>query len=180
MADSVFDPQSFMETQFAGNLDTSYVNVPPGEGLAQISGVKLSQIDFPNIGGSGVRCELTWKLVEGSPFFAEAVATTGMKEPTVSQQFLLDGDVVDGRFKLDLGVNKNMRLKHVVEATGLNKSKHWNFGSLTHQTAHVKVEHSAMIDKAKQPLLDDDGKPRFRAEVTRVTSIDKARAKAAA
>lgn len=184
MPDSVFDPNSFLETSFPGSLSTEYVNIPDGEGPAQLIELKLAQVDFPTTGGTGVRFDATWELTPGSPFYETAVKETGLDKPRASQQFLLDGDVVDGKFVIDLGTNKNMRLKHVVEATGLNRAKSWNFSQLKFQSAWIKIESSQMMSKDPVtgkytlPLLTDDGKPRFRAEVSRVTSLDKGTARA--
>lgn len=168
---SVFDPNVFMETNYKGNLDTTYVLPDEGDYIAQASDVKITS----GLIGKGDRtgqpwanCSITWELT--GPAADEYKTKFKIDKCTARQGVMLDLLVENGRvIGPDLGQNKNMRLKRVLDATGLNTSKQWNLAMLKFQTAFVTVKH------VRPEGFDDNV-----AEVTRVVSLSKATANGAA
>lgn len=155
---SVFDVNTFLETTHKGNLDTTYVLPDAGEYTAQITDKIAIRTGTRDDGTAWATIDIQWELLD------EALKERlNMHKVLVRQSFFLD---LNEHNQLDLGVNRNMRLKRLWEATGVNKQKQVSIGALKFQSAHVKVEH-------RQPEGFDDP----MAEVTRVTSLDKARAR---
>lgn len=162
MARSTFDANSFMEQNFKTELDVRLTPVPEGEYIAQIIDVKLREVQFRKIEGTGVGIDITWEITDDNVRRA-----MNMEHPQARQSFLLDLDA-DGR--LDLGKNKNVRLGRVLSATGLNSKRGWSLPMLKFQTAFIKVEQRA----------DDDDPEIVYSDVKRVAPLDKARAASAA
>ena len=161
MQSTVFDANAFMETNYRGGLDTTYINPDPGDYNAQITDKIAIRQGIGDDGRPWASLDITWELLS-----AEAQKKCNMEHVNVRQSFFLDLDEA-GR-SLDLGPNRNMRLKRLLDATGLNKAKGWTVGALKFQTAFVHVE--IVADRADPEIL--------YANVTRVTSPDKARAAA--
>lgn len=167
----LFDVNTFLETQHTGGMDTTFVLVPDGwEGpatttdkIAIRAGV-VSDGDYAgNIWGS---LDLQWEINDD-----DLKKKMNMDKVLVRQSFMLDYDQVAWRERqqaiLDFGVNKNMRVKRILDALGLNKAKNWNFNMLKFQPAIVQVKHR-MIEDFDDPI----------AEVVRVSSIKSQRAAA--
>jgi hypothetical protein len=165
---SIFDPNAFLETSFKGQQDTNYVLPDIGDYPAQI-------VDTPRTSGVSVRSgigsdgrpyatlDVQWQLNDDS-----LAAKLNMTQVLVRQSFFLD--LTDSTPpQLDLGTNKNMRLKRLWDATGINKAKQVSIGMLKFQTAVVHVDHRP----------DSNDPDIIYAEVTRVTSADKARSNGA-
>lgn len=159
MAQSAFDSNAFMETSFKGGLDTTYVLPDEGEYPAQIT----DKIDFRSgtVGEGKTRAgepwaavELQWEILDDN-----VKRKLNMERVVVRHSIMLDltPDSTADRPQLDFGTNRNMRLKRLLEATGLNRNKNWKFADLKFQTGTVKVEHR------RPDGFDDD-----IAEVTRV------------
>jgi hypothetical protein len=171
MPSSTFDTNAFLETTFKGGLDTSYVLPDPGDYLAQAT----DKISFRSgriengarAGETWAAVELQWELIEGAEEYKK---TTSAEHVYVRQSLMLDltADSTPDSPRLDLGTNRNMRLKRLLDATGLNRAKSWTFGALKFATAVVHVEHR------RPENFDDD-----IAEVTRVASSDTWRSRAA-
>lgn len=158
-SNSAFDSNAFMETSYKGGLDTTYVLPDEGEYAAQIT----DKITFRSgVVGEGKQrsgepwagVELQWEILDDN-----VRRKLNMEHVYVRQSLMLDltPDSTADRPQLDFGTNRNMRLKRLLEATGLNRQKNWTFSSLKHQTGTVKVEHR------RPDGFDDD-----IAEVTRV------------
>jgi hypothetical protein len=162
MAASIFDPNSFLQTEYKGTIDTEYHNCPPGEYIAQIKKLDLRQVTFKKIEGSGVGIDIQWELLDD-----EVKKAMNMEQPQVRQSFLLD--LIEGRNQLDLGPNRNMKLKNIIKALDLNSGK-FALNQLMHGTAYVKV--------GQRP--DDDDPEIIYSEVTRVTGLERAATRRAA
>lgn len=140
--------------------------------MAQIADVKLRSGSISagkeRAGEPWVTVDFTWELMGSS---AEDQKTAlNMTRLTARQSIMIDLLVTGNRATgFDLGVNKNMRLKRVLEATGLNQSKEWNLSMFKNLTAFVTVKHN------KPEGLDD-----AVADVSRVVSLAKAQANGAA
>lgn len=163
MAQSAFDSNAFLETSFKGGLDTSYILPDPGDYGAQITDkitfrAGLVSDGKERAGETWASVDIQWELLDDN-----MKQKLNSEHVFVRQSLMLDltpGSSPE-RPQLDFGTNRNMRLKRLLEATGLNKQKNWNFASLKHQTGTVHVEHKR-IDG-----FDDD-----IAEVTRVTAFN--------
>src|SRR6266550_415961 len=133
----VFDAATFMETQFKGGLDTKFVNPDAGDYTAQITD-RITINQGEKDGRTWAQLMILWEIMD------EAQKTKLNTERVfVRQQFFLD---LDDNGQLDLGTNKNMKLKRVLDSTGLNSSKSWTLASLKFQTAFVTVAMSDARD----------------------------------
>lgn len=164
---SIFDANTFLETTHKGQLDTAVVLVDEGDYMAQIT--DKIEINSGTIGEGKQRAGEAWANVriQWEIMDSEVVKSLNMPKVFVTQSLMLD--LTDDGRGLDLGVNKNMRLKRLLDATGLNSSKNWSINQLKFQTAYVKVKHR------RPDGFDDD-----IAEVVSVSSVGKAEAKKAA
>lgn len=164
---SLFDPASFLETSHKGNLDTSVVLVPEGDYLAQCT----DKIDIKSgtigegksrAGEPWANVSLLWEVMNRD----DLKTSLNMDRILVRQSIMLD---LTDAGQIDLGTNKNMRLKRLLDATGLNSTKNWSLAQLKFTTAGIHVKHN------KPDGFDD-----FVAEVDRVTSVSKFQEKVAA
>jgi len=171
---SLFDVNTFLETTHAGKLSTEFVLPDPGDYLAQVTD-KMDAVsgiigaDKQRGGEPWASLLLQWELMDDS-----VRAKMNMEHVIVRQSIMLDlvpGTGINGvPPQLDFGVNKNMRLRRVYDAVGVLKNAKINPGMLKFQSALVHVEHRA----------DPNDAEIIYAEVTRVTSPDKARMREAA
>lgn len=153
---SIFDPAVFMETTHKGNLDTKFVVPDEGDYMAQITD-KLVIRSGVKDGIAWASLDVVWELLD------EAVKQKlNMEHVYVRQSMFLD---LDANNQLDLGVNRNMRLKRLWEATGVNKQKQVSIGALKFQAGYVHVGHRSAPDDPET----------IYAEVTKVWPVDKAR-----
>lgn len=164
----LFDPATFLETKYDGGLDTTYVLCDEGDYTAQttdkltLRSGKVAEGDYA--GNAWANLEIQWEIQDERQKKRMNVDTV-----LVRQSFMLDLDQKAFRERgaviLDFGVNRNMRIKRFLDATGLNSVKNWNFNMFKHLPGFVTVTHRR-IDGFDDPV----------AEVTRVTSLKKARA----
>jgi hypothetical protein len=161
---SIFDPNTFGETVYKGEVDYDYHVCPIGDYLAQITDVKYREVTFKKVEGTGVGVDISWEVKD------DAVKTAmNMDQPTVRQSFLLDlveKELAKGNAVIDWGVNRNMKLKRIRQACGLANGGAFNLGMLKFKTAYVHVDHRP----------DENDPEVVYSEVTRVTSLEKARA----
>jgi hypothetical protein len=157
---SVFDASSFMETTVKTELSTQFPVIPEGEYLAQVKDIKLRQVDFKKIAGSGIALDVMWEILDDG-----VKAATKMDHPQCRQDFLLD--LVEGSDppQLDLAEARNIRLGQILAACGLNSKKGWNLNMIKNQTCGVRVKHRDNPDDPEAPF----------SEVSRVVSLDKFR-----
>jgi hypothetical protein len=168
---SLFDVNSFLETTHKGQLDTAFVLPDVGDYLAQCQPLTKDSLRSGTIGSDKARAgepwaalELQWELTDDT-----VRAKMNMPKVIVRQSFMLDLTPTTPA-QIDWGTNKNMRLKRLLDATGLNKQKNFSIVALAFATALVHVEHRP----------DPNDSEIIYAEVTRVTSPDKARLREAA
>jgi hypothetical protein len=164
MPAGTFDTNAFLETSFSGNLDTTYVLPPEDDYTAQITDrltFRSGRIEKGDRAGqTWATADLQWELLDDT-----LKQTLNLDRVLVRQSLMLDllPDSTPDSPRLDFGTNKNMRLKRLLDATGLNSKKSWNFGMFKFATATVHVEH-------RKPEGFDD----FMAEVTRVAPMGQA------
>lgn len=126
---SQFDPDSFMNTQIEGAIDTTIIPVPENDYLGQVS--KLTT--RTNTDGS-VIMDIHWEILN-----EEVKKITNMDAPICRQGVWLD---IDDNGNLDMSQGKNRQLGLVREAVGQNTKKAWSPNMLLGTTATVKVVHS--------------------------------------
>lgn len=164
---SIFDPNTFLETTYKGTIDTKFHSVPEGEYVAQCKDIKLREVTGDKIDGVAVLLELYWEPNDD----ALAKSMNVDRIPQIKQSVWLDLVERNGEktAQLDFGTNKNMGVKRLMETFNLNDGK-FNMGRLKFQTGYIKVTHRPNPEDAESPF----------AEVSRVTSLEKARASRAA
>jgi hypothetical protein len=168
---SLFDVNSFLETTHKGQLDTTFVLPDPGDYLAQCQPLTKDSLRSGTIGSDKARAGEPWAALELQWELTDDTVRTKMNMPKVlvRQSLMLDLTSTTPP-QLDWGTNRNMRLKRLLDVTGLNKQKNFSISALAFATALVHVEH--------RPDANDS--EIIYAEVTRVTSPDKARLREAA
>lgn len=162
---SIFNPaaaQALLDTVHKGEIDTKWVVIPEGEYAMQIKDLKLREVVFKKIEGTGIGLDIEWEIMDD-----EVKQQLNIEHPTCRQSMLLD--LVDGKNQLDFSTNRNQKLKNIIDAAGLNTGR-FSLGSLKFAVAFGRVKHRP----------DDNDPETVYAEVTRVTSMEKARAKQAA
>ena len=120
MNESAFDPQTFMNIEIAGEMETRYTPVTPGTYPATIDGIDIREVT--NDRGSSFLLDVTYLIHDEA--LAEAM---GMERVTVRQGIFLE---VEPNGNIALGPNKNVKLGRLREAVGQNKSGPWSFAML--------------------------------------------------
>lgn len=70
----------------------------------------------------------------------------------------------------ELDKDNNQQFARLMKLFSIKPSEHANlFDAFKHQNGWVKVAHRALQNKAKEPLLDDEGNQRYVAEVVAVS-----------
>jgi hypothetical protein len=159
---SIFDPAAaaaLLETVHKGTIDTQWHTVPEGEYIIQCKELTLRQVVFKKIEGTGVGLDIQWEVIDDT-----VKRSMNIDHPTVRQSMLID--LVDGRNQLDFSTNRNQSLKNVIEACNLNTGK-FSLNMLKNQTCFGRIKHRP----------DDNDPEIIYAEVARVTSLEKARAR---
>lgn len=109
---SSFDKETFLATHVEGAMEVKFTPLPVGDYQAYID-----DIDAGEIGDSPV-LYVSYAIIDET-----AKAFMKMDKPLVRDTVFLDFEP-DGR--LSLGVNKNVKLGAIRDATGQNKSGPWN------------------------------------------------------
>lgn len=165
---SVFDPTTFLETTVKGNLDTNYVLPPEGDYLFQITDkitVRTGRSDKITTNPLGVWASMT---LQCEMLDCDTLkANLNLDRIYVNMDLFLDllPESTEDAPRLDMGVNKNMKLKRLYEATGINRHKQVAPNMLKFTTFCGKLEHETYEDT---PM----------AKITRAASADKLRAAA--
>lgn len=164
---SIFDANTFLEIQQKPNLDSwQYKNPDIGDYLAQITDkleIRSGTIgqDKQRAGQPWATLDIQWEIMDDAQ-----KAKLNMDKVFVRQSLMLD---LNNNNQLDLSTNKNMRLRRLLDSTGLLSGKGFSLGMLKFATAVVHVEHRP----------DPNDPEIIYSEVTRVTSPAKAQARAA-
>lgn len=164
---SIFDPNTFLETTYKGVVDTKFHSVPENDYVAQCKDVRLREVTGEKIEGVAVLVELYWEIADDD--LAKVMNVD--RVPHVKQSIWLDLVERNGEktAQLDFGTNKNMGIKRLMDTFNLNDGK-FSLGRIKNQTGYIKVTHRANPDDPEAPF----------AEVSRVTSLEKAKAAKAA
>lgn len=126
---STFDADTFMNSQFEGEMETKYHPIPVADDyVASITKVE------PRMAGDKPVLEVTWATTD-----ARAVEATGQDTPTVRQTIWLD---LNASGALDMGRGKNVGLGRLRAAVNQNNpGQPWQAGMLIGQSAMIKITH---------------------------------------
>lgn len=115
-----FNPDLLLD-QDVDAFDTSYTLIPAGDYEAMVdtgaNAVKVSR-GARDDGSHWYSAQLSWKLVDPDP---ELKKELQRDDVYVSQSFFLDVNDSDGKFELETGPNKNIKLGKTRDALGLNE-----------------------------------------------------------
>lgn len=146
MNTAAWDPSQFLNQPQAGNIQTKYIRVEPGEYPAVIS-----KLDYRTLPKKDKPSELSHILdVIYMVDDERQREVTGMKEPTVRQSIFLD--LVDG--KLDRSTNKNIQLGRLLDAVGLNDRPEWVFNDLIGRACFIVVTQTPNERDPADPFLN--------------------------
>lgn len=164
---SLFDANSLLEQRHVPEIDTKYHLVPAGEYPGQIADMRLREGQSDKVAVTWCNLDVIWDIIDDN-----IKAQLNMNRVQVTQQISFvdlatngSGEIVTP-VQLDWSTNKNVRLKRLIDATGVRKS---NFAlvDLKHQTAWLKVDH----EPDRQGATNADGTPALYARVTRVAPM---------
>ena len=143
---SVFNPDTFLNTEFTEDFSTARIPVPEGEYTAVIKEIK------PRAAKDKAVLDVIYSIDD-----PEVAAITGFDSPQVRQSIFLD---LTESGSLAMGAGKNIHLGKLREACGQNqKGKAWQPGMLVGQVVKVKVVHRTYEDEVQ-------------ADVKAVTALD--------
>ncbi len=162
---SVFDPETFLSTQFEGKIDTRRVKLPEGEWRGQIEKIDLDSFDVqngPNAGSKAHVLVVVWKITD--PEFI-AAAREDNDDPNldenlfrVRQKMFLD---FTAEGSLDFSRGRNIKLGYLREALGQNDGTPWSPNHLLNQQAIVNIVHTPNEKEPENPY----------AEVSKVSAL---------
>lgn len=138
---SAFDPETFMQTEIAGSLDTKMIPVPEGQYTARIEKVDARKIKPRDGGEERLVVDITWEIDDQD---SSVQQVTQREKNTVRQSLFLDLTSEGG---LDMGKGKNIQLGRLREALDQNGSGHWSFAMLQGQYAMIFVKQTHDNDK---------------------------------
>lgn len=142
-------------------LTTSYNEVPPDQATPIPAGeynVQIGTDDKAMKLEGGEKDGRPWRRLDLNLKIADpagALKATHGATPTMRHGVMLD--LIEGTTQLDLGVNRNVRLGKILEATGVRKSG-WKLTDLYGKSLKIKVIHKP----------DRDDPTIIRAEVSQV------------
>ena len=154
MADELpmFDPESFLDTDFEGALSTSIILPPAQDWPAQVT--KLTGRKFPTDDGEKAILEVQWCITD------EACKTVTKMDKSFAKQSIWLDFTENG--VLDFSEGKNVELGRLRDALGQNKEKgKWSPRMLQDQVATIRVSHRP--DKNNSDIV--------YAEVKRVAAL---------
>lgn len=130
---SVFDPQTFIKSEFTGANETQLIPVPKGQRPGQIIQLAGRQFNDKN-GESRTVMDVTWHILDD-----ESAAVTGLPKPTVRMSVFLE---FNERGALEMGKGKNVALGRLREAVGQNDPKKpWKPEMLLNARATCEIDH---------------------------------------
>lgn len=146
--DSNFNPDTFIDLEVTGALDTRLEPVPVGEWPATIKEVqKPRQATSPKDGKTYTFMEIMWEITD-----PQVEAHCQRTRPTVRQSISLDVSPQGG---LDMGKGKNVGLGQLREALGLNDpSQSFAIRMLSGRGAKIKVGHRQDKDDPTKIFTD--------------------------
>jgi hypothetical protein len=128
MATSTFNPDTFLAQEIKGANETKFTPIPKGEWKAYIDELGMDEYENQPI------------LIVGMIIPDEQLKKQlGMEQPKIADRIFLDYE----NGALAFGMNKNVKLGRLREATGLNDPKKpFNFNMLRGQTVMIMVDHT--------------------------------------
>jgi len=152
----MFDPATFLNTNYEEKGSTTYTPVPESEYVAvSIGEVKARQGEKD--GNTYTMADINWEI--DSSRYPEVANITGREKNVVRQTVFLD---LTPAGHLDMGKGKNVQLNRVREAVGQNEDgRPWNFNMLIGQAGKVLVKH--------KPDSRDGSPQAFVAGVTKIS-----------
>jgi len=152
---SIFNPESFMNQQVTGSLDTQYIPVPAGDYLAQIEDVK------PRKAKDSTILDISWLIGSDqmTPLGQTVQQVTNLPKNTVRQSLFLD---ITSEGFLDVSKGKNIQLGQLRDALGQNDPQRpWGPSMLKGQVAKVAVSHR----------MADDGSGKIYSDIKNVRKV---------
>ncbi len=143
----MFDPSTFLNTEYNEQSSTIYTPVPEGEYNAVTTGeVKVRQ-GTDDKGDTYTVVDISWEIDDADGKIKEA---TNRDKNVVRQSLFLE---LTPQGHLDFGKGKNVQLGKLREALGQNdEGKPWNFNMLIGRAAKIQIKHRA--DKAGAPIAN--------------------------
>lgn len=130
----MFDPNTFMSTNYSDSNSTKVVPVPEGEYTAVSKEVTFREISSDK--GTSTLCEVVF---EPQDLDGSIKAATGRDNATVRLSLWLD---LTPAGNLDMGEGRNIGLGRLREALGQNApGKPWNFGMIPGNSVRILVSH---------------------------------------
>ena len=153
---ATFDVNDFLSTSHNDVPPDQSTPIPAGEYNVQVgTDDKAMKLEGGEKDGRPWRrLDLTLKIADP----AGALKATHGENPTMRHGVMLD--LIEGSTQLDLGVNRNVRLGKILEATGVRKPG-WKMTDLYGKSFRIKVIHKP----------DRDDPTITRAEVSQVTTV---------
>lgn len=134
---STFDPDSFLNSEYAESTSTKIIPVPVGEYLAQVDKVTAKAITT-GAGEERIIMSVLWNVLDDG-----VKAELGMEKVMVRQDIFLD---MTEEGAIDMSKGKNRQLGLLREAVGQNKDgKPWSPQKLAGTSATIVVDHR--VDK---------------------------------
>lgn len=125
---SVFNPDTFLNTEITEANETTYTPVPEGEWTAVIKEIK------PREAKGAAILDVMWGVDD-----PDVVESTGMANPIIRQTVFLD---FTPEGNLAVGKGKNVQLGKLRDAVNQNQNgKPWSPGDLIGQVAKIRVAH---------------------------------------
>lgn len=139
MNQSVFDPDTFMNQQIEGKLETHFTPVPEDDYTGLIDDLAFGEITNSQTGQKQRVLNISWALLD-----EKAQKAMERDKPLVQQTVFLD---FEKNGSLSTGKNKNIMLGQIREAVGQNSGAAWSFGMLRGAgPALLKITHQASKD----------------------------------
>lgn len=154
MADSAFNPETFLETAFDGELSTAVIPIPAGEHQAQVDDVLKPRQTEVN-GEQRWVMDVVWAVID-----EDVKKITGRDKPTVRQGCFLDLTASGG---IDGSDGKNLTLGKVREALGQNKKgQKWNPRMMVGGMAKIKIKHNPNPNDPNSPYANVESVAKLR------------------
>ena len=132
--DSQFNPDTFIDLEVTGALDTQLILVPRGEWIGKIGEIKPPRVTQSKDGNTYVFLDIPIKVTD-----PDVERHCQRPEPQVRHSISLD--IIDGR--LDMGPGKNIGLGQLRDALGLNDpTAPFSARMLSGKGIKVKIEHT--------------------------------------
>jgi len=129
-----FDPATFLNQTFEGQLDTKMIPCPAGEYLALADKVEVKTWSSKDGSSSGLKLEIIWDIQDEN--VKKLLDRDSVK---VKQDQMLD---LTETGALDMGKGKNIGLGRIREALGMNnKGEPFAFSMIAGRMAKVIVSH---------------------------------------